>query len=256
MLRGFRLAQLPVSARLAVTCFIVLIGFGYLVSLAHLFFTYSMKDGKPGLTADDLRIELVGNREKTLLESKLVGGSMEQYLTDPAERKIVLDWIHGGGKEAGYSPVQAVFAKRCIGCHSPNGQAKFRPLTNYTEVAAVIEQDRGESPAAWARVAHIHLQSLGTIFLCLGLLFAFAGLPEWIKAVLVPMPFLALVLDFGARALTPQVPVLVYVVMLGGALGAFSTFALLFGLFWELWLARPGRPDRRPVQELQPAPQS
>jgi hypothetical protein len=95
-LPAFRLAQLPRSARLAITCFVVLIGAGFLTSVAHMYFTYAQADGKPGLTADDVRLQIAGKREKTLLEAKLVGGSMEQYLPAPAERKQVLDCIHGG----------------------------------------------------------------------------------------------------------------------------------------------------------------
>lgn len=246
--RGFRLAHLPVSARLGITCFIALIGFGYLTSLGHLFFTYEKADGKPGLTADDLRKTLAGSREKTKMEAKLEpGGSMAQYLTDPGERKIVFDWIHKGAEEGSFEPTQAILQKNCVKCHSPNGPMKSAPLTNFAQVAAVTQTDRGESPPAWARVAHIHLQSLSIIYLALGLLFAFTGMPELVKRLLIPMPFIALVADFGARGLVSTWPELVYLVMIGGGLGGFSTGALIFLLFAELWFAGRGGRSAAPV---------
>jgi hypothetical protein len=96
-------------------------------------------------------------------------------------------------------------------------------------------------------VAHIHLQSLAMIFLALGLLFAFSGAPELVKILLIPTPFIALVADFGARGLVPKFPNLVYLVMAGGGLGAFSTFSLIILLFVELWFVR--RSARQPVPQ-------
>ncbi|MGV3723638.1 MAG: hypothetical protein ACO1SX_22300 [Actinomycetota bacterium] len=234
----FRLAQLSRSARLAITCFVLLIGTGYLISIAHMYFTYAEADGKPGLTPDDVRIGIAGKREKTVLEAKLVGGSMEQYLSEPQERTQLLDWIHTGGDRTAFTTVQPVLAQRCQSCHSPAGPAKFRPLTNFEEVSAVVKTDRGETPPAWARVAHIHLQGLATIFLALGLAFTFTGFSETIKLLVVPLPFVALVADFGARALTPKWPELVPVVMGAGAVGALALAVLCGGLLYELWFVR------------------
>lgn len=246
--RGFRLAHLPVSARLGITCFIALIGFGYLTSLGHLFFTYNMVDGKPGLTTEDLSLALAGNREKTVLETQISpGGKMAQFLTDTGERKVVFDWIHKGANEADFMPTQAILQKRCVGCHSPTGSMKSRPLNNFAGVHEVTKVDKGETPPAWARVAHIHLQSLSIIYLALGLLLAFTGLPEMVKCLLIPAPFIALVADFGARGLVSTWPELVYLVMIGGGLGGFSTGALVFLLFWELWFVRPGGRSSAPV---------
>ena len=245
--RGFRLAHLPVSARLGITCFIALIGFGYLTSLGHLFFTYNMADGKPGLTADDLRTALGGSRERTMLEQKVDGGSMSQYLTNSKERKLVLSWAHAGAKEDDFAPVHAILKKNCVGCHNPKGVMSRQPLTNFAQVSQVTQADRGESTPAWARVAHIHLQSLSIIYLALGLLLAFTGLPEMVKRLLIPLPFIALVSDFGARGLVSTWPDLVYLVMIGGGLGGFSTAALIILLFAELWFARPGGRSTAPA---------
>jgi hypothetical protein len=255
-LQQFRLASLPKSAKLAITFFVALIGIGYLSSVGHMYFTYAMADGKPGMTPADVRLKLAGKRDRTLLETKLVGGSMAQYLQDSAEREKVLAWVHAGAPEKGFHEVQPVLAQRCANCHSSSGPAKFRPLTNYQEVAAVTQADRGETPAGWARVAHIHLQSLSVIYLLLGLVFAFCGLPERIKVWVVPAPFIALIGDFGARAFVPAFPSLVYLVMASGALGGLATAVMVFGAFWELWLS--DRSLRLPfnVRPAEPMPQA
>lgn len=230
----FRLSHLPTSARLALASFAILIGIGYLSALLHMFFTYSATDGKPGLSPDDVRLQIAGKRESTVIESKLDGGSMAQYLEDPAKKEQVLSWVKSGAKEAEFSKVQPILQENCVGCHSPTGPAKFRPLNDFKGVAAVAQTDRGETPAAWARVAHIHLQSLATIYVLLGLAFAFCSLPEWFKSVMTPLPFIAIVGDFGVRAFVPAYPDLVYAVMGSGALGGFCTATMILAILWEL----------------------
>lgn len=230
----FRLSHLPTSARLALASFVILIGIGYLSAIGHMFFTYSMTDGKPGLTPDDVRLQIAGKREKTVIESKLVGGSMAQYLDDQAKKDQVLAWVHNGAKEAEFSKVQPIFQENCVGCHSPNGAAKFRPFNDFKGVAAVAQTDHGETPAAWARVAHIHLQSLATIYVLLGLAFAFVSLPELVKSIVTPLPFIAILGDFGIRAFVPAYPDLVYAVMASGALGGLCTGTMILAILWEL----------------------
>jgi len=230
----FRLSHLPTSARLAIASFVILIGIGYLSAIAHMFFTYSMTDGRPGMTPDDVRLQIAGKREKTVIEAKLVGGSMAQYLEDSTKRDQVLAWVHAGAKEAEFSKVQPIIQENCVSCHTPNGAAKFRPFNDYKGVVAVAQTDRGETPAAWARVAHIHLQSLATIYVLLGLAFAFCSLPEWFKSVVTPLPFIAILGDFGIRAFVPMFPDLVYAVMASGALGGLCTGTMILAILWEL----------------------
>ena len=69
--------------------------------------------------------------------------------------------------------------------------------------------DRGEPVMLRARVAHTHLMSLVVVFLCLGVIFAFCGVGQKMKLLVMPIPFAALFLDFGARALIKYLPVFV-----------------------------------------------
>jgi hypothetical protein len=183
-----------------------------------------------------VKLQIAGKREKTILEAKLVGGSMEQYLQDPAQREQVLGWIHAGAPETGFAAVQPVFAQRCVACHNSGGAAKFRPFEDFKGVAAVTKTDKGETPASWARVAHIHLQSLAMVYLLLGLAFSFCSLPERFKAWITPLAFLALIGDFGLRVLIPTFPNLTYVMMAAGALAGFCTVTMIFGTLYELFI--------------------
>lgn len=60
MLSDFRLSSLPRSARITLTAFLTLIGFGYLSALGNLYYQQELADGKPGLTLDDLRVTFHG----------------------------------------------------------------------------------------------------------------------------------------------------------------------------------------------------
>ena len=111
-----------------------------------------------------------------------------------------------------------------------------RPLDTYERVTAVTVVDRGEPIALWARVAHTHLMSLALVFLSLGVIFSFCGVGQSMKLWFMPMPFVALLLDFGARALIKYFPSFVYVMMFAGALMALSMLVLTLGPLYDMWI--------------------
>jgi hypothetical protein len=246
-LQQFHLSLLPRVPRVLLTLFVLTAGIGYGVAMLNLYYTYVHVDGKPGLTADDLKRALYGNRDKTLLAATINGGSMEQYLQDPHDKGRILSWIQDGATEQGFtSAVQPIFERNCVRCHTGAGSASFRPLTTYQEVQAVTQIDRGESLPIWARVAHTHLQAIGLIFLALGLLFAFSTAPERLKLVVVVTPFLMLLVDFGSRAMARIWPGMVYVMMASGALMGLATAVMIVVVLYELWFGKPkaGRPEK------------
>jgi hypothetical protein len=234
-----RLFRLPVAVKITLSLSIVMLGIGYLIALLNLYLKYNMTNGNPGLTANDLRRAFYGKRDNTRLAAKIHGGSMEQFLTIPGEKEKILSWIQDGANESKYNEVvKTILDETCIRCHSAAGVASFRPLTTYSEVMTVTEIDRGEPVGLWARVAHTHIQSIGLIFLVLGMAVAFTSIPESWKQILVTLPFVALISDFGARAMTKYFPSFVYVVMVMGAIMALS-FALMVLLpLYEMWLRK------------------
>ncbi len=235
-IQRLRLGELPKVTRVVITLFVLLIGIGYLVALLNLYLTYSMVDGHPGVTAEDLKRAFYGNRNNTLLAAKIDGGSMAQFLPDSKEKARILSWIQDG---AGFTSVQPVFNQNCVRCHNPSGISSFRPLTSYEQVQPVTKVDRGEPLPTWARVAHVHLQSLALVYLALGLIFSLCGVPEKLKLAAVSTPFVAVLADFGARALAHYWPSMVYVVMIAGALMGLSTGMMILGVLYEMWLWKP-----------------
>lgn len=236
---GFRLAQLPFAQRLVLSLVLVVLGAGYLIATYNLYLTYNLTDGEPGLTANDLRRAFYGKRDNTKLASKIHGGSMEQFLKQAGDKEKILSWIQDGASESGYTAaVKPILAENCVRCHNPNGLQRFAPLTSYEEVMAVTQIDRGEPVALWARVAHTHIQSLGLIFLVLAGAFSFTTVRPALKTAVIVLPFVMLLIDFGARFLAKFAPSIVYLMMgSGAAIGLLFAVMILVPLY-EMWLKK------------------
>lgn len=234
------LRRLPMPLRLALSCFLLTLGLGYLVAGVNLYLTYHLTDGEPGLGIGDLRRAFYGNRENTKLASKIDGGSMQQFLPRAGDKEKILSWIQDGASEAGYnSTVRPILQQNCVRCHNPGGLQRFTPLTSYEEVMAVTQIDRGEPPQLWARVAHTHIQSIGLIFLVLAGVFSLTQVPQKLKAAVTVLPFLALLADFGLRFLIKFAPALVYGMAASGALMGLLFAVLILVPLYEMWFRNP-----------------
>lgn len=236
---SLRLSRLPFALKLALSCFLATLGFGYLVAGANLYLTYHLTDGEPGLGMGDLRRAFYGNRENTKLASKIDGGSMAQFLPQAGDKEKVLSWIQDGAGEEGYnSVVKPILQQNCVRCHNPAGLQRFAPLTSYEEVMVVTQIDRGEPPQLWARVAHTHIQSIGLIFLVLAGVFSLTQVPQKVKAAVIVLPFVTLVMDFGLRYMIKYAPGLVYGMAASGALMGLLFAVLILVPLYEMWLRK------------------
>lgn len=238
-LPSIKLSQFPRTAKLVISFALVILGIGYLIAMVNLYLTYSLTDGEPGLTVMDLKRAFYGRRDNTRLAAKIHGGSMEQFLPIPGDKEKILTWIQDGASEKGYEDiVEPILMQNCIRCHNPEGLQRFRPLTTYQEVMTVVQIDRGEPVGLWARVAHTHIQSIGLIFLVLGMVFSFTSVGSRLKEVIVSVPFLALLVDFGSRFLAKYYPNIVYLMIASGALLAFSFAIMILLPLYEMWIKR------------------
>lgn len=243
-LANVRLSQLPASLKWLLTLFLLTMGAGYGVALLNLYLTYSPVDGKAGLSPTDLQLAFHGDPKRILLTSKIVGGSMAIFLSNPADKQKVLRWIEQGAPEAEFTKnVQPILQANCVRCHSQTGPASFRPLTDYAAVLKVVRPDRGESLAALARVAHFHILAFALIFLCVGLIFSCTQWREPVKVVVLGLPYVCIVIDFGARGLAKWHPGFVYGVLVGGALMGLSFGMMVLAPLYELWLERKMRKE-------------
>ncbi|MCP4247464.1 MAG: hypothetical protein GY778_10490 [bacterium] len=138
------LTDLPVSGRLLVTGFVVLIGLGYLAALGNLYHRHQYADERPGLTLDDLRANFAGidapartdsDGESAvptsrMLEMVLPGAPMRKHLIEggPESARALTVWLErgaleaqfevGGQVEPGDPSASAVVVRRCLSCHN------------------------------------------------------------------------------------------------------------------------------------------
>lgn len=235
----FRLSHLPAPQRVVLSLTLVVLGIGYVIAMMNLYLTYSLTDGNPGLTAEDMRRAFYGRRDNTKLASKIHGGSMEQFLPVPGDKEKILSWIQDGAEREGYQTVvKPIIEQNCVRCHNPNGLQRFAPLTSFEEVMTVTQIDRGEPVSLWTRVAHTHIQSIGLIFLVLGGAFSFTWLSARVKVAVLVMPFGALLLDFGARLASKYFPDAVYLMMAAGALMGMLFGVMILTPLYEMWIRR------------------
>lgn len=141
---NWRLANLPLSAKIMLTAFLALLGCGYFFAIGNIYEKHHEADLEPGLTIDDLRRTYHG-LEKTVTEENQTrlpstmervvapGGIMRMYLElggEPAVRALTT-WLDRGSPEADFATpgayhegdpsVQMVIANQCVECHNPEG---------------------------------------------------------------------------------------------------------------------------------------
>jgi hypothetical protein len=233
---GLKLTDLNLPMQCVVSLTLLALSAGYGVALLNLYFTYSTVDGKAGLTPEDLIRSLSSPRGRTLLAAKIDGGSMEQFLRDPLHKARILNWIQdGAGREQFEADVAPILKQNCVGCHNPSGLMYLQPLDSYEAVQPITQVDRGEPVPIWARVAHTHLQAIGLVFFVVGGIFAGTSLGDRTKTVVVVLPFVSLLADFGARFLARYHSGFVYLMMAAGAVGGLAFAAMVAVSLFEIW---------------------
>jgi len=225
------------SEKLLFTCFLLIIGLGYLMALTYLFLSHQNYDSKPGVSYEDIVYSYYGNRSGTILESA-IRGNMAGYLT-MVERNKMVDWLKNGQtKEKFEAQVQPTLKNNCVSCHNPTSGLKIPDLTSYEKVLEVSKVDKGASIFTLVKLSHIHLFGVGLFLFCVGFIFRYAVLPGWIKYPLIVIPFLAIISDITAWYVTKWDPHYATVVVIsGGALGLALGCQILISLV-QIWFLR------------------
>jgi hypothetical protein len=141
---SLRLARLPLSGKLLVTLFLLVVGPGYLFGPANIFFRHQDADLEPGLSVDDLRRTFHGMEKQVTPEAEITvnsamleqvrpGGEMREHLEqggEPAIRSLI-SWLEGGAKEDDFAKTglavpndpsaKEVISANCIECHNADG---------------------------------------------------------------------------------------------------------------------------------------
>ncbi|MDX1251358.1 MAG: hypothetical protein IDH49_03730 [Gammaproteobacteria bacterium] len=226
--------QLPQALKVLYTMVLLILGLGYIFAMIQIYEVHSGRDGRPGLSVEDIRIAYSGSKTDTRLEAALKG-PMAGMLPGE-ERAQIIAWVRDGGKEDAFGQaVQPILQNRCLGCH--NGSNPHIPsLTNYQEVKNLAQLDTGMSIGTLVRVSHIHLFGLTFIFAFTGLIFSHAYVRrKYLKSIAVAMPFVAIFLDIMSWWLTKVSTPFAYVVFVGGALMGLSFAYQWFVSMYQLW---------------------
>ena len=66
-----------------------------------------------------------------VLEEKITGGTMGEYLESPEAQKTLVDWIQAGAPESEWPAAKAILDAHCVHCHNPEGVQGIVSLDNY-----------------------------------------------------------------------------------------------------------------------------
>lgn len=234
-----RFQDCSISEKLLDTIFLLTIGLGYLFALGHMFYAHEGRDGKPGLSVEDIKIAYYGQHQQTRLGAAL-NGSMSGNLEFPEQKQIIFDWIEKGSDVDEFNAnVAPILNENCIMCHSAESGMNIPPLTNYEEVMVLTKSDTGASIQSLVRVSHIHLFGIAFILFFVGRIFILCEMAPMTKRVMVLIPFFAILLDIISWYVTKVIPGFAYVVVAAGGLMGLSLAGQIMVSIYQMWLYKP-----------------
>jgi len=236
------LRNLSMPLRVLFTCFLLMLGIGYLAALAYLF----LVDVEPHASKGQGVVEGIAEKyhgRPTLLETALQG-AMSDRIGGPDKRRI-LQWVRAGAKPDDFAAIKPVLDANCVECHSANSKLQKKsggPLPSfetYEGLSALADVDTGPTIAQLAKVSHVHLFGISIIFVLTGFIFAQSDTPSWFRIGLIVTPYVAILADVGSWWLTKWDTFFAGVVIVGGALMGLSLACQILISLWEMWIAGP-----------------
>ncbi len=240
---SYQLKDLPFSVKVLFSSYLLIIAIGYFVAMLQILFTHGMADGQFGLSIEDIVYSYYGNRSGSKLELML-NGPMQPF-APPHERFQIVQWVRNGAPEKDYEEtIKPIVDKRCVKCH--HADASIPDFTQLEELRKRAATDTGATMQSLVRVSHIHLFGIAFIFMFIGIIFCFAsGVPEYLKAMAVAMPFIFQLTDIASWWLTKLSPHFAWLVIAGGAGMAMAFVFMWIVSMYEMWIL--------PLQQLRRA---
>jgi hypothetical protein len=230
----FHYSELPLSMRTLYTATLIVLGIAYLFAMIQIYDVHAGRDGKPGLSAEDIAIAYSGSKTATKLESALSGPMSGMLPAD--ERATIIGWVHRGLDQAEYdSQIKPIIERRCLACHD-GSNPHIVSLNDYESISKVAQIDTGMSLSTLVRVSHIHMFGITFIFFIMGLIFSHAYVrPVWFKCAVIALPFLSIVIDIGSWYLTKFNTAFAWAVIIGGGLMGLSFAIQWFVSMYQIW---------------------
>lgn len=227
-----------ISEKLLYTCFLLLVGLGYLMATAYLYVTHEMNDGKPGLSISDVADSYYGNRSGTRLEAA-IRGPMAGYIEE-GDRNLMVAWLKdGAGEDHFEKEIKPILQKTCLNCHVASSGMNLPDFSTYEGIHKVAEVDTGMSMASLLKVSHIHLFGISLLLFMLGSIFIQTEINVWFKRFLVVSPMVAVFVDVASWFLTKwDSHYAIVVIAAGGILGMSMALQIVISLF-QIWTLKP-----------------
>ena len=253
-----RLCRASFLVKLAVTGFVLIIGGGYLASLAHLQFHFENKDEREGLGMEDLVGSYSGLDQPSPLLVAIEGEHGAPYIENEDEREILVAWLRGTTIAESYdalvpgsdlSPAD-VLDMSCVDCHERNpdtsrvesGEVSDLALDNWPDVQKVaFSRQLAQVPVdVLVTSTHTHALSLPLVALAVGALFLLCRGPRVLRHGIVALCSLGLLADLGCMWLARIDPLWVRGIVAGGAVFGATLGLMLLWIFVDLWLPGGG----------------
>ena len=236
--RWARFYDCSISEKLLYTCFLLIIGLGYLFAMTYLYLVHAGHAGKPGhLGVADIVANYYGNRSGTRLESA-IRGPMAGFIT-PEDRSTLVLWLKSGALEKDYGTVvQPILKKTCLNCHNPVAGQK-PDLATFKAVKEMANVDTGESYRTLVKLSHIHLFGISLVLLSVGLIFRLTEFNPWLKRALMVLPFAAVFVDILSWFLTKWDPLYAYTVIISGVVMGLALGAQILISLYQIWFLQP-----------------
>jgi hypothetical protein len=232
------LTKLGLPAKLLISCFLCVIGIGYLFSVYTVYIVHRDADARPGLSMDDIVLTYCGDREHTVLETVSLG-SMSTYYASDDDKSDVINWIRDGADRETYESIVTPIMKRsCIMCHSKDGPESNSPLTTYEEVKEYVQISTGISPNRLGGLSHTHLISHGMMFFFLSLIFLATSVKDRYKIIIVLTAYFSVVADVFSWWLAKTAVGFAYVSVISGTIMGITFLFFFFVPLWEMWIKK------------------
>ncbi len=248
-----RLRSLPLLARAGLSLLLLVNLGGFLAGGLHLVEHHSNRDGREGITFDDLQGAYHGVSRVAPLRTALEDEHPDELVADilsTEHRSMLLAWLASERITEDYDsldldpPPADVIDQACFACHSRNaeGAKKAEPFLDYwddVKPLAFSSQVEPTSEAILLASTHTHAIALATIAIVLVLLLAATASPGWLTGLVTLAAGAGLAADIAAMWLARTSAAFVWLVLAGG--WTFNAAVLLGSLLvlFELW--RPQR---------------
>lgn len=258
----WRLASLPLGARLSIAVLCAILGGGELASVLHLVEHHGKRDGQEGLSLIDIEGTYTGVRTQAPLRIALESGHPGELegaspLPD-LERQALLDWLDKDSTalvqawdnlDLGDLMPADLLDLHCADCHSRTAPeaARSEPYLEYIDGVTSVALSREILPndtEILLASTHTHALSMGLIALVTILLAACTGWWSFLVGGLSLLCATSLGLDLAgwwlARGSAAWIPILV-----GAGAVHVASLCLLLALIAGEALLRPGWPGSR-----------